>query len=124
MVPPLLVTKSLDSSEEDLVLEDKNWSIKKHKRGLVKEHVAKLLECMKVSYKREINLIEETIAPVDIPVPRPRRQRSLLQKEAAELATGLKYNPLSFSATDTTRRGKGFRPQWSSSRGMFVGLGA
>ncbi|KAL4192026.1 hypothetical protein AMTRI_Chr06g191950 [Amborella trichopoda] len=97
MAPPLIVMESSDSYVEDL-------------GGLVKKRVAKLLERMKVSFKGEIRLIEETIALVDIPAPRLRRPRSLLQKEAAELAAGLKYNPLSFGASSITRRGKDFRP--------------
>ncbi|KAL4182861.1 hypothetical protein AMTRI_Chr11g95270 [Amborella trichopoda] len=78
---------------------------------MVKERAVKLLESMKVSFKEEIRLIKETIAPVDIPTPRPRRQRSHLQKEAVELVAWLKHNPLSSGAMRTTRRMKGFRPQ-------------
>ncbi|KAL4204085.1 hypothetical protein AMTRI_Chr01g130440 [Amborella trichopoda] len=108
MARPLLAT---DSSEENLPSEDKNWSIKKHKRGLVKEHAGKLLESMNGSFIGEIGLVEETIAPTNIMAPRPRRRRSRLQKEDTNLAVGLRYKPLSSSATGSTRRGKGFRPQ-------------
>ncbi|KAL4178862.1 hypothetical protein AMTRI_Chr13g117300 [Amborella trichopoda] len=74
-------------------------------------HAAELLEGMKVKFKGEIGLLEETIVPEDIPAPHPNRRRIRLQQEAAELDAGLMFNTLTFGATGATRRGRGFRPQ-------------
>ncbi|KAL4192441.1 hypothetical protein AMTRI_Chr06g172050 [Amborella trichopoda] len=109
-VPSLLVKESSDSSEEDLPVDASNWSIKVYKRGIARHDVAKLLEGIKVTFKGELWLVEEIIAPEDIPAPCPRRWRSRLQKEVAELPADLRFNPLTSGATGATRRGKGFRP--------------
>ncbi|KAL4181050.1 hypothetical protein AMTRI_Chr12g235370 [Amborella trichopoda] len=100
MAALLLEIESSNSSEENLPPEDLNWSIKAHKRRIVNERVAKLLELMK-----------ETIALADIQAPRPWRRMSRLQKEVVDLTVWLRFNPLTSCARGSTRRGKGFRPQ-------------
>ncbi|KAL4191097.1 hypothetical protein AMTRI_Chr07g27950 [Amborella trichopoda] len=95
-----------DSSKEDLPADAQNWSIKDHTRGITRDSATNLLEGMKVM----LRIVEVAIAPEDILAPRPRMRRSQLQKEAVELASGLKFNPFSFGAIGATRRGNGFHP--------------